>query len=133
MKNTNWDSPHGLNNKESLTTVTDMFKLSERVKDQPLHLKVNATKVYRCTAMVEQDGNLVPGRNYTWISNMRMLGVDGFIGQKKGWTPPAGHCIALEYKKDGHHFSIVTINSKTKNTLWTEVQQLVSWAIWREK
>ena len=91
------------------------------------------SKVYRCTAMIEQDGAMIPGRNYTWISNMRMLGVDGFIGQKKGWTPPAGHCIALEYKKDGHHFSIVTINSKTKNTLWTEVQQLVSWAIWREK
>ena len=33
MKNTNWDSPHGLNNKESLTTVTDMFKLSEKVKN----------------------------------------------------------------------------------------------------
>ena len=32
MKNTNWDSPHGLANKENLTTVADMFKLSEKVK-----------------------------------------------------------------------------------------------------
>ena len=53
MKNTHWDSPHGLNNKESLTTVTDMFKLCEKVKQQPLHLEVNKTKVYRCNALVE--------------------------------------------------------------------------------
>ena len=31
MRNTYWDSPHGLGNKESLTTVTDMFKLSSSV------------------------------------------------------------------------------------------------------
>ena len=30
MRNTHWDSPHGLANQENLTTVSDMFRISEK-------------------------------------------------------------------------------------------------------
>ena len=72
--------------------------------------------------MCEDDsGKLVKSRKYTWIYNNRMLGVDGIVGMKTGWTPLAGHCIAVSFDKDGHNSVMVSIDSKTKSHLWTGI------------
>ena len=55
------------------------------------------------------------------------------MGMKPGWTPAASHCLAISYEKDGHKFVVVTVCSKSKHNLWTEIQQLIDWAIWRRK
>ena len=98
MTNTNWDTPHGMGNRENLTTVNDMFKLSEKALQLPLLRQVMARKVYTCTAMKEdENGSLVESEVYTWINTTRILGVDGIIGMKPGWTPAASHCLAINY------------------------------------
>ena len=102
MTNTNWDTPHGMGNRENLTTVSDMFKLCEKAVKVPLLRKVMATKVYACTATREDESGAVEeGHEYKWINTTRILGVDGIIGMKPGWTPAASHCLAINYDKDG--------------------------------
>lgn len=62
MSNTNWDSPHGMGNRQNLTSVADMFKLCEKAMKMPLLVKVMMAKVYSCKSMREDEsGNLVQG------------------------------------------------------------------------
>ena len=134
MSNTNWDSPHGMGNRQNLTSVADMFKLCEKALRMPLLRKVMTTKVYSCKPMRDDgQGNLVPGSRYVWINTNRLLGVDGITGLKPGWTPQAGHCLAVSYHKEGHNFVVVTVQGKSKMHFWTEIQELIDWAIWRKK
>ena len=122
MTNTNWDTPHGMGNRENLTTVNDMFKLCEKAVKMPLLRKIMATKVYACTAMQEDEkGSLIESQEYRWINTTRILGVDGIIGMKPGWTPAASHCLAINYDKDGHNFSVLAVQSKSKYHLWSEI------------
>ena len=110
MTNTNWDTPHGMGNRENLTTVNDMFKLCEKAVKMPLLRKIMATKVYACTAMQEDEkGSLIESQEYRWINTTRILGVDGIIGMKPGWTPAASHCLAINYDKDGHNFVVLAV------------------------
>ena len=58
----------------------------------------------------DEDGRYVYSHSqYTWINMTRLLGVDGIIGMKPGWTPAASHCLAINYEKDDHTFIVVTI------------------------
>ena len=111
MSNTNWDSPHGMGNRENLTTVSDLFKLCEKALEIKLLRTIMAKKVYSCNAMKEdREGNVETSSNvYTWINTTRLLGIDGIMGMKPGWTPAAGHCLAISYEKDGHTFVIITV------------------------
>ena len=110
MSSTNWDSPHGLGNKENLTTVNDMLKLQAAAVKIKLLKEIMQTKVYSCISMCEdENGELVKSRKYTWIFNNRLLGVNGIVGMKTGWTPSAGHSLAVNFDKDGHNYVIMTI------------------------
>ena len=40
MTNTNWDTPHGMANKENLTTIYDLFRLCEKVINVELLKKI---------------------------------------------------------------------------------------------
>ena len=60
MANTNWDSPHGLTNRENVTTASDLFKLCEKAMYVPLLREVMAKKVFTCNAMKQDsDGSYV--------------------------------------------------------------------------
>ena len=122
MRNTHWDSPHGLANQENLTTVSDMFKICEKAIQVKLLSQIMGQRVYECRPMREEDGKLeYTTHTYTWVHNGRYLGIDGVNGIKPGWTPAAGHCLAINYSKGGHNFIVVTIQSKSKHPMWTDV------------
>ena len=110
MSNTNWDSPHGMGNRENLTTVSDMFKLCEKAREIKLMKDIMAKKVYSCNPMREEQGQISTSNHvYVWINTTRLLGVKGIIGMKPGWTPAANHCLAIDYSKDGHNFVVITV------------------------
>jgi len=58
-----------------------------------------------------------------------MLLEKGFTGLKTGITPSAGPCLASSVKKDGFNLILIILNSKSKETRWTETKKLVSWTI----
>lgn len=125
MNNTHWDSPHGLGNKESLTTMTDMCKLSAKAMKQNFFQKLVNTREYNCRAAT--------GRQYTWWNGNRLLGCDEIKGLKTGWTPAAGHCLATYYRKNGHNFIVIAVKSKSMSHLYKENQKLIDWAIMRKQ
>ena len=134
MTSTIWDTPHGMANSHSFTTVGDLFKLCERAIKVDLLHKVMKTKIYTCTSMEEDgNGNLQEGNEYTWVCSNRLLGVDGMVGIKTGWTPVASHCLAQNFQRDGHNYIVITIQSKSRHHLWIQIQQLINWAIWKKK
>ena len=65
-------------------------------------------RVYECRPMrEEEDGELSHSTHtYTWVHNGRFLGIDGVNGIKPGWTPAAGHCLAINFSKNSHSLSI---------------------------
>ena len=103
--------------------MTDLFKLCEKAIKVKLLREVMAKKVFSCSAMREdEEGNRRHSTSvYTWVNMTRLLGVDGFKGVKPGWTPVASHCLAIHYEKDEHNFLVMTLNSKSKQPLWTEI------------
>ena len=46
MANTNWDSPHGMGNRENMTSASDLFKLCEKAMYVPLLREIMAKKVF---------------------------------------------------------------------------------------
>ena len=53
MTSTHWDTPHGMANSHSFTTVEDLFKVCEKAIKVELLKKVMETRIYTCTAMKE--------------------------------------------------------------------------------
>ena len=60
-----------------------------------------------------------------------MLKQAGYNGLKTGITEAAGPCLSASYCKDGNHFIVILLNSKSMEARWQEVPQLVQWAVSR--
>jgi len=58
-----------------------------------------------------------------------MLRVPNYYGLKTGVTDAAGPCLSAYYEKGSNAYIIVLLNCKSKEARWTEVENIVNWAL----
>lgn len=129
LASTNFDSPHGLQNVQNLSTAYDMCKLAHAMMQEPVLKRISATAEYQCEPIInahdvakEENNSGLPDEKYVsprktkakkeneeeykatyiWENTNKLLGVPGFVGCKTGITPAAGPCLAAAYENKGH-------------------------------
>lgn len=105
MKNTTFNNPHGLDEKEMIgnySTAYDMaILMSYAVKNKEL-LKIMGTKTYKLTTNKN---------TYVWNNKNKLLKQYKYItGGKTGFTTKARRTLVSSAYKDNMHLAVVTLN-----------------------
>ncbi len=129
MNSTQFDSPHGLMNKNNFSTAKDILLMSLACMKIPRFRKVVNTKYY-CTRAYNNQKSL-----YNWENTNKLLGRKEhqlhWIGCKTGVTDSAGPCFSGFYENNdtGDKYCVIVLSCKTMESRWVEVPKMVKWAI----
>ncbi len=104
MKNTNFVTPNGLDDKLHYTTSLDMAILGGFAMNNDLFRKVVGAKTYKA---VYNDGETYR----TYYNHNRLLStLEGAEGIKTGFTKKSGRCLVSSCKRNGVRLIAVTLN-----------------------
>ena len=103
LSNTHFSNPHGLDDDEHYTTASDLAIIAaELLSDQDLSAIVSTYK----KKFVSED------RQRAYVNhNKLLLGYDGAIGIKTGFTKKSGRCLVGAANRDGLSLITVTLNA----------------------
>lgn len=121
LKNTNFKTPHGLDEANHYSSARDMALIA---KELVKHEKVlEFTSVYEDYLRENTDRKI-------WLVNTNKLvrfyeGVDGL---KTGYTKEAGYCLTATAEKDGMRIIAVVMGEPDSKTRNTEVSEMLDYA-----
>ena len=118
MENSNFQNPHGLDEKGHVSTANDLAKLTAYALKNPVFQNIVKTKV-----------KIVPNPNekwgYKWLNKNKMLYMyDGADGVKTGYTRIAGRCLISSATRDGRQIAVVTLNDPND---WADHKKLLDY------
>lgn len=125
LKQSYFDSPHGLSNWNNRSSALDLCKLCSICMKIPKFRQVVGTKIFRVT---KNDTNKNK-RSYTWENTQRLLWQKGVNGVKTGVTDTAGPCLATSLSIEDYELVVVILNSKSMEARWIETMKLAKWTI----
>lgn len=94
MNNSNFVTANGLHDAEHYTTAYDLSLLGREAMKNPWVREVAGTKKDMITLLTTGQPAYIENRN-------KLLGIDGNIGGKTGYTSLAGKCLVSVYERDG--------------------------------
>ena len=103
MKNTQFENPHGLDEKsQNYSTAYDMAILSKYAYKNKIYRKITSTKKYQVTT---------GKKTYLWYNRNKLLNNYGPCnGGKNGYTPSAGKTLVTTASKNKLNLTIVSLN-----------------------
>ncbi|MGL5066788.1 MAG: D-alanyl-D-alanine carboxypeptidase family protein [Sarcina sp.] len=105
LKNTNFKNPNGLHDPEHYTTAYDLSLMAKAMLENPWIKETMATKESQIQFIESQKRINIENRN-------KLLGKDGNIGGKTGFTDPAGRCLLAFYERGGRTLVGIVLNSE---------------------
>lgn len=146
LSKSKWSNPHGLSNRENVSTVHDLFLLCRYAMKKNEFRKVVNTKEYSCVVEYEAEEekeNMEQNiesqkttKRVEWKNTNKMLW-KGWNGIKTGITPNAGPCLAATVDKTiggkEYEFLVILGACQSMDQRWDEVDELVNWAVGLKK
>lgn len=121
LKNTNFESPHGLDSPNHYTSAYDLARLTNYALKNPTFSKIVSTKEYTLTTS---------NSSRTLRNTHELLGnLSGVYGVKTGFTFNAGRCLVTAYKNNNLDFIIVVLGAATKNIRTQDTQNLIKYIL----
>ena len=126
MKNTNFVTANGLDDytDDHYTTAYDLTKLVKAVYLNPWMIE----SMNKETSVV----NFINGPKATLTNRNKILGIDGNIGGKTGFTDKAGRCFIAIYERDGRHIAGIVLNSEYNypedTKVFEDMEKLIDWS-----
>ena len=105
LKNTNFTNPNGLHHPEHYTTAYDLALIADAMLANPWVKESMGTKESQINFLESKKRINIENRN-------KLLGHDGNIGGKTGYTDPAGRCLLAIYQREGRTLVGVVLNSE---------------------
>ena len=121
LKNTNFKTPHGLDEANHYSSARDMSAIArELVKHEKV---LEFTSVYEDYLREETDRKI-------WLVNTNKLVrfYDGVDGLKTGYTESAGYCLTATAKKDGMRIIAVVMGEPDSKTRNQEVSEMLDYS-----
>lgn len=120
LKNTNFVTPHGLDNEEHYTTAYELAILTDYALQNETFCKIVNTKI--ATIYI----NKIPRTIY---NTNELLGVmPGVNGVKTGFTNNAGRCLVTSCTKDQNQIITVVLGCDTKKQRTSDSIKLIEYA-----
>ncbi|MCI1945479.1 D-alanyl-D-alanine carboxypeptidase family protein [Clostridium luticellarii] len=123
LKNTHFVTPNGLHNPEHYSTAYDMSIIA-REAFKSLWIR-NTMGTYQATIKTAS-GLALPIKNTN-----KLLGKDGCIGGKTGYTIPAGRCLVAIYNRNGKQILGVVMNSiydPEDTYVFNDMEKIINWS-----
>lgn len=106
LTETNFVTPHGLDNSKHYTTALELAKLTDYALQNEKFAQIVGTK---------QTSITINGESRTIVNTNELLGVlNGVVGVKTGFTNGAGRCLVTETKRDDKDIITVVLGADTK-------------------
>lgn len=121
LQNTHFEDSTGLN-KNSYSTIEDLVKLTK-------HLFFNYSLFREITSLKEYDLYMLDGSlHHKLINTNELLGQDGVIGGKTGYTHEAGGCFMVIQKKSQDTYAIhIVLGAEDRLLEMSKLMNLASW------
>ncbi len=131
LEDSQYANPHGLGNRDNLSTASDQARLAAVVMQHPLLRQVVGTKEF--SLKVFNDLNDQMTRHAIWTNTNKLLSSNcRVVGLKTGITNPAGGCLATAYSLPSdspgvfNHFYIVTLGSLDMAHRFIDTQKIIN-------
>lgn len=116
MKNTEFVTPSGLDEKNHRSTAYDMAILASYAMKNSRFAKICAMKSAQIT---------VNGKKQIVYNHNKLLNDDNFVGVKTGFTEKSGRCLVSAYDYGGNLIIAVTLNAPDD---WQDHKNLIAYA-----
>ena len=103
-ENSNFVTPHGLDDKEHYTTAHDLAIITAYSLKNPIFKEIVSTKKH-----IVQATNMSDKRYFT-NKNRLLNSLEGCVGIKTGYTKRAGRCLVSATERDNQTFVCVVLN-----------------------
>ncbi|MEY7999655.1 D-alanyl-D-alanine carboxypeptidase family protein [Clostridium sp. Mt-5] len=123
LKNTHFVTPNGLHDPNHYTTSYDMSIIAREAFKSSW---IRSTMATSTTTIKTTSGLTFPIKNTN-----KLLGQDGCIGGKTGYTIPAGRCLVAVYNRNGREILGVVMNSiyDPKDTyVFNDMENIINWS-----
>lgn len=126
MTNTNFVTPNGLdtNIDNHYSTAYDLALMTKAAFNnswvkETLNKERSVVKTSKTPNMTVKNSN-------------KLLGVDGCIGGKTGFTTKAGRCLSEIYERDGRHIVGIILNSENDfpydKRIFNDMEKIINWS-----
>lgn len=120
LNNTNFVTPHGLDNEDHYTTAYELVLLTDYALNNKTFAKIVNTKV----ATISINGNV---RNI-YNTNELLGNMYGVNGVKTGFTNGAGRCLVTSCTRDNNQIITVVLGCDTKKQRTSDSTKLIEYA-----
>lgn len=123
LKDTNFVTANGLHNNNHYTTVYELSKIARAAFKNSWIKEVMSTK--KCTVATTN------GLKADLENTNKLLGVDGCIGGKTGYTDEAGRCLVAFYQRNGRQILGIVFDStydSKDTTVFKDMETIINWS-----
>lgn len=123
LKNTHFVTPNGLHNKNHYSSAYDMSIIAKTAFKNPW---IKETMGKSSTTIKTSKGV-----SFTFKNRNKLLGKDGCIAGKTGYTVPAGRCLVTVYERSGRKILGVVMKSiyDPKDTyVFNDMEKIINWS-----
>lgn len=120
LKNSHFETPHGLDSDEHYTTAYELALLADYALENSTFRKIVGTKTYTVT---------INGYPKNLSNTNELLGnLNGVYGVKTGFTNGANRCLVTACKRDNMDIICVVLGCDTKKFRTTDSVKLIEYA-----
>ena len=120
LKNTNFVTPHGLDNENHYTTAYELAKLTDYALKNETIAKIVKTK---STSITINNSPMQINNTNELLGNL-----EGVYGVKTGFTNNAGRCLVTSVKRDDMDLIIVVLGADTRKDRAKDSMKLIEYA-----
>lgn len=123
LKNTNFVTPNGLHDPNHYTTAYDLSVIGREVYNYPWIMDTIKKSSSTFTTETNQE--------ITIKNTNKLLGKDGCIGGKTGYTSDAGRCLLALYERNGRRILGVVLKSeydKNDTVVFKDMEKIINWS-----
>ena len=120
LSNTNFVTPHGLDNDNHYTTALDLAKITDYALENKVFSKIVNTKTY--TILINNKPKTISNTN-------ELLGnYEGIYGVKTGFTNGANRCLVTSCRRNNLNFICIVLGCDTKKDRTKDSIALLNYA-----
>ncbi len=119
--NSNFVTPHGLDNENHYTTAYDLALLTDYALKNPEFKKIVSTK----KTTISYNNSICEISN----TNELLGNLDGVYGVKTGFTFEAGRCLVTACKRDSLDIIVVVLGADTKSIRTKDSKNLINYIL----
>lgn len=123
LKNTHFVTPNGLHDKDHYTTAYDLSIIAKTAYANQWVQEAMGTK--------KADISTASGIKMTIENRNKLLGSNGCIGGKTGYTSEAGKCLVAVYERDGRKLLGIVMKSvydANDTMVFNDMEKVINWS-----